>query len=228
MMPAIKNQNWLPSLFNDFFGDEWLSLSQYKRMSTPAVNVIENEHDYTVEVAAPGMTKDDFHIDITADNELVINLEKRSETQQTEPAKTYGDKTAYDAGKVKAAGRDEQEKHGYDEREKYGHDEQKKYGYNNETAKTPESVKTAESARTTTPTSAATTPAAAASGKPAKKGHYLRREFSYSSFRQSFTLPESIERDKISAKMENGVLKIEIPKKTTAAATPATRCIEIK
>lgn len=166
MMPAMKNQNWLPSLFNDFFGDEWLAMPQYKRMSTPAVNVIENEHDYTVEVAAPGMTKDDFHIDVTADNELIINLEKRTETKQPEPA------AAHD-GKNDAA-------------------------------------------------------TAAATAKPAKKGHYLRREFSYSSFRQTFTLPESIERDKISAKMENGVLKIEIPKKSMVAATPSTRCIEIK
>lgn len=154
MMPAIKNQNWLPSLFNDFFGDEWLALSQYKRMSTPAVNVIENEHDFTVEVAAPGMTKEDFRIDVNSDNELVINLEKRSET------------------------------------------------------------KTADKGEST--------------DKASKKGHYLRREFSYGAFRQSFTLPESIERDKISAKMENGVLKIEIPKKSMAEAAPASRCIEIK
>lgn len=197
MMPAIKNQNWLPSLFNDFFGDEWLTLPQYKRMSAPAVNVIENEHDYTVEVAAPGMTKEDFHIDVTADNELVINLEKRTETKQPESASTHGDKTAYDAETGKAPEHD-------------------RHAYNRETTATTE--------KSTAPatTSAATT------DKPAKKGHYLRRDFYYSSFRQSFTLPESIERDKISAKMENGVLKIEIPKKTTAAATPSTRCIEIK
>lgn len=188
-MPAIKNQNWLPSLFNDFFGDEWLALSQYKRMSTPAVNVIENEHDYTVEVAAPGMTKEDFHIDINADNELVINLEKRSETTVPETKNTPVDKTAYDAEKGKT--------HEYEG----GHAENREMKYS---------------------------PSTAAATKPSKNGHYLRREFSYSSFRQSFTLPESIERDKISAKMENGVLRIEIPKKTTAEAAPTTRCIEIK
>ena len=82
MMPATKNRNWLPSLFNDFFGDEWLALPQYKRMTTPAINVIENEHDYTVEVAAPGMTKEDFHIDLNADNQLVISSEKRTENSQ--------------------------------------------------------------------------------------------------------------------------------------------------
>ena len=72
MMPATKNRNWLPSLFNDFFGDEWLALPQYKRMTTPAINVIENEHDYTVEVAAPGMTKEDFHIDLNADSVFAV------------------------------------------------------------------------------------------------------------------------------------------------------------
>ena len=45
MMPATKNRNWLPSLFNDFFGDEWLALPQYKRMTTPAINVIENRSE---------------------------------------------------------------------------------------------------------------------------------------------------------------------------------------
>lgn len=190
-MPAIKNRNWLPSLFNDFFGDEWLALSQYKRMSTPAVNVIENEHDYTVEVAAPGMTKEDFHIDVNADNELVINLEKRSEAMPSEAENTYDNKAPHDAEAAKTGGHE------------HRHTEDR------------------EAAR-----SEATT--ATAADKPAKKGHYLRREFFYSSFRQSFTLPESIERDKISARMENGVLRIEIPKKSAVASTPTTRCIEIK
>ena len=62
-MPIRKyyNQNWLPSIFNDF--------------------VIESEKNYKVEVAAPGMTKDDFNIHLGDDNELVISMEKKVENE---------------------------------------------------------------------------------------------------------------------------------------------------
>ena len=45
MMPVMRNQNWLPSLFNDFFGDEWMGM-QHKHASVPAINIIENEKDF--------------------------------------------------------------------------------------------------------------------------------------------------------------------------------------
>jgi HSP20 family protein len=56
---------------------------------------------------------------------------------------------------------------------------------------------------------------------------FSRREFSYQSFRRSFTLPNTVENDKIAAKYENGVLKISIPKKEEAKPRPA-RQIAIK
>ena len=45
-----------------------------------------------------------------------------------------------------------------------------------------------------------------------EKEHYLRREFSYSNYQQSYILPEDVDREKISAKVQNGVLEIELPK----------------
>ena len=81
MMPARRDQNWLPSIFNEIFGNEWMERSN---RTAPAVNIIENEDDYCVEVAAPGMTREDFKININEDNELVISMEKRTERQQGE------------------------------------------------------------------------------------------------------------------------------------------------
>ena len=45
-----------------------------------------------------------------------------------------------------------------------------------------------------------------------KKEHYLRREFSYSNYQQSYILPDDVDRDKISAKVTDGVLEINLPK----------------
>ena len=49
--------------------------------TAPAINVIESEKNYKVEVAAPGMTKDDFNIHLGDDNELVISMEKKVENE---------------------------------------------------------------------------------------------------------------------------------------------------
>lgn len=78
MMPTRKyyNQNWLPSIFNDFFDNDW---TLKVNTTSPAVNVIESDKEYKVEVAAPGMSKDDFNVHLTTDNELVITMEKKNE-----------------------------------------------------------------------------------------------------------------------------------------------------
>ncbi len=151
MTPVRRNQNsWLPSIFNDFFERDW---PDRHSTTSPAVNILENETCYKVEVAAPGMTKEDFKVHLNEDNELLITLEKRTEPKETE-----------------------------------------------KTEKTDE----------------------------AKKDTYLRREFSYTQFRQSLLLPDNIERDKISARMENGVMTIDIPKKRIEATASAARQIEVQ
>ena len=60
-----------------------------------------------------------------------------------------------------------------------------------------------------------------------KKQHYLRREFSYSNFEQSYTLPDDVKKEEISAKVENGILTVTMPKETKAEQKKATRAIEI-
>lgn len=145
MTPARTNQNWLPSIFNEILGDNFLS--ERRSTTAPAVNIIDGEHAYQVEVAAPGMTREDFKVHINEDNELVISLEKKTENKE-------------------------------------------------------------EDAR--------------------HKGTYLRRDFTYTQFQQSLVLPDNIEREKISAKVENGVMTIDIPKKKIEEMTPASRQIEVK
>ena len=61
-----------------------------------------------------------------------------------------------------------------------------------------------------------------------KHEHYLRREFSYSNYQQSYTLPEDADREKIAAKVENGVLEVEIPKLAPKEEAKATKNIEVK
>ena len=147
-MALVRTQNWLPRIFNDFFDDEWLPRTT-RRAGAPAVNIIENEKDYRIELAAPGMSKDDLKVSINEDNELVIAFEKQSGNENK--------------------------------------DEKKE-----------------------------------------QKGTYLRREFSYTSFRQSFTLPDDVDREGIAATMEHGVLTVDLPKKDMTKETPASRQIEIR
>ncbi len=61
-----------------------------------------------------------------------------------------------------------------------------------------------------------------------KHEHYLRREFSYSNYQQTYSLPEDADREKIAAKVENGVLEVEIPKLTPKEAAKTTKNIEVK
>ncbi|MFC2109590.1 Hsp20/alpha crystallin family protein, partial [Bacteroidota bacterium] len=59
-----------------------------------------------------------------------------------------------------------------------------------------------------------------------KDENYTRREFGYSSFKRTFTLPESVDDDKIGANYKDGILKIILPKKEEAKQKPA-RSIDI-
>lgn len=86
MMPTRKyyNQNWLPSILNDFFDNNWMEKAN---ATAPAINVVESDKDYKVEVAVPGMTKEDFNIHLGDENELVISMEKKVENEDKENKK---------------------------------------------------------------------------------------------------------------------------------------------
>lgn len=144
MMPSKRmynnDQNWLPNFFNDFFDNDWMMKTN---ATAPAINVVESDKDYKVEVAAPGMKKEDFNIHLGDNNELVITMEQKNENKE----------------------------------------EHKKY---------------------------------------------LRREFAYSKFQQSFILPDDVEKEKISASVNDGILTIDLPKHTPEEKAKVNRVIEIQ
>ncbi len=55
---------------------------------------------------------------------------------------------------------------------------------------------------------------------------FTRKEFNYGSFKRSFTLPENVDTESINAKYENGILKLELPKKETEVEK-ATKQIQV-
>ena len=144
MMPTKRmynnDQNWLPTFFNDFFDNDWMMKTN---ATAPAINVVESDKDYKVEVAAPGMKKEDFNIHLGDNNELIITMEQKNENKE----------------------------------------EHKKY---------------------------------------------LRREFAYSKCQQSFVLPDNIEKEKISASVNDGILTIELPKQAPEEKAKVNRVIEIQ
>ena len=75
MLPArrFNGQYGLTDFFNDFFDNRQM---EKLALSSPAINVKGNDKGYKIEVAAPGMCKDDFKIHLNKDGNLVIEMEK--------------------------------------------------------------------------------------------------------------------------------------------------------
>ena len=127
MMPMMRTNNWIPAVFNDLFANDYLPKAN---CTAPAINVKESDKAYTVELAAPGMKKEDFNVHINDEGNLVVKMEHKEEHKEEEN----------------------------------------------------------------------------------KNVRYLRREFSYSKYEQTLILPDDVKKDAISAKVEDGVLTVELPK----------------
>lgn len=162
--PARKNSAFIPDVFNVFFGNDWAEPVRHMRevrkpaSLEPAINLMENDELYRVEMATPGMQKEDFNIKLNNEGELVVAVEKKEEAKaETEPV-------SEEAADNKA----------------------------NEV-----------------------------------KDHYWRHDFSYAKFTQTFSLPEDVDLDAISARMADGVLTIELPKKKPTEPVDNTRYIEV-
>ena len=86
MTPAKHQQNWLPGIFNDFFGNEWIAKTS---SAAPAINIVETEKEYEVQIAAPGITKDDFDITVDKENHLVVTVEHKQEESEKDKKGRY-------------------------------------------------------------------------------------------------------------------------------------------
>ena len=129
-----KQSPFFPSLVDEFINRDWnIELPSFST-TVPAVNIIEKETEYKIELAVPGMRKDHFEIEM---EEGILSI---------------------------SANQDEE--------------------------------------------------------KTSEKGKFTRREFSYNSFRRSFTIPESVDPEKIDANYTEGVLFISLPKRKEALTQP--------
>lgn len=91
MLPVIKNRNWMPNWLDDFFGDDWALGRTGNQFASPSVNIIENDKCYCIEVAAPGLTKEDFRVSLNEGNELTVSVEKCTDNAKNDKSekKTY-------------------------------------------------------------------------------------------------------------------------------------------
>ncbi|MFW5943822.1 MAG: Hsp20/alpha crystallin family protein, partial [Bacteroidota bacterium] len=90
MIPMLRNKRFLPSFEDDVFGKDFLKdfFDFESNPSVPDVNVKESKDQYTIEVAAPGMDKKDFDVNIQ-NNMLVISSEKETSNQKGGEEENY-------------------------------------------------------------------------------------------------------------------------------------------
>lgn len=78
-----RNTDLLPGLWNDVFTPDWFGGVDSNRSNLPAVNILEGEKDFTLELAVPGQKKEDFNVELDNDV-LTISMETQSEVEDKE------------------------------------------------------------------------------------------------------------------------------------------------
>jgi HSP20 family protein len=143
---ALSKPILSPFVFDDFFKpwNEWFDDDRLitRKITMPSVNIMENGKYYNVSLAAPGLKKDDFNINIDG-NILTISCQKEETTEK-------------------------------------------------------------------------------------KDEKFTRKEYNYSSFSRSFTLPEDVKQETIEAHYEDGVLMIRLPRKEAGKLTSPVKKIDVK
>lgn len=86
LYPTMRRNSWLPEVFNDLLNMDYMPKAN---ATAPAINVIENEKEYKVELAAPGMKKEDFNVNIDHEGNLVIKMESKQEKKEEDKKARY-------------------------------------------------------------------------------------------------------------------------------------------
>lgn len=83
-MLARMNRHYVPAYWDDFFNDRFFNQVSHMncKENSPAVNVSEDEKGYSIEVAAPGLTRKDFNLEIENDV-LTISSERKENKKET-------------------------------------------------------------------------------------------------------------------------------------------------
>ncbi len=77
----MYRNSWIPEVFNGLFNEGNM---QKANTTAPAINVKESLTKYTVELAAPGMRKDDFEVNLNENGDLHIKMENKHQLEQEE------------------------------------------------------------------------------------------------------------------------------------------------
>ena len=85
-MPVMRSNSWIPSVFGDLFDTDFVPKSNY---TAPAINVKESDKAYTVELAAPGMKKEDFNVHINDEGNLIIKMESKQDHKEEDKNTRY-------------------------------------------------------------------------------------------------------------------------------------------
>ncbi len=95
-MKVVKRNNvWFPSIFDELFNENRLDVPNYENFSIPAVNIQENFANFVIELAAPGLKKENFSIEV---DDMVLNItsevasksdSKEQETSEKEKETKY-------------------------------------------------------------------------------------------------------------------------------------------
>ena len=82
----MRTSNWIPTVFNDFFDTDFMPRAN---CTAPAINVKETNKVYVVELAAPGMKKEDFNVHINDEGNLIVKMEKKNENKEEDKSARY-------------------------------------------------------------------------------------------------------------------------------------------
>ena len=85
-MPVMRSNSWIPSVFGDLFDTDFVPKSNY---TAPAINVKESDKAYTVELAAPGIKKEDINVHINDEGNLIIKMESKQEHKEEDKNTRY-------------------------------------------------------------------------------------------------------------------------------------------